>query len=124
MVECFGLRGSGHNEHKKTLVKTLIRQGIEFRHLSLNEMMQLPGVHIPLEVSSKPTQQRHLLVQALDIQLLVTNLCPEKSKQLVSELVKLGFVVHCYLKYEPAIARKQVVNLRHKSAKIQKVERP
>ena len=98
----------------------MIQEGIDFKQLNLNEMLQFPGVNIPADVSSKPTQKRYLMVKDLDIQLLATNLHTEKSKQLVREIIKLAYVVHCYQKDELAIARKQVVNLRWKSAEMQK----
>ena len=60
-------------------------------------------LQIPNEAYVKPANYKHLLMRPLDFQVLAASVQTQKGKELTTELVKLGFVVHCYREYEKQV---------------------
>ena len=68
-------------------------------------------LQIPTEAYVKPPNYKHLLMRPLDFQVLAASVQTQKGKELTTELVKLGFVCHCYREYEKQVlqCQKQVL---------------
>ena len=101
MVRWLGFQGESRYQ-KKNMKDTLNARSIHYIYLSINDLRKAADqvLEIPSEVYVKPQQYRHLLMRPLDFQVLAASVQTSKGKEVASELVKLGFVVHCYREYE------------------------
>ena len=84
------------------MIDTLNARSIHYIYLNTDDLRKAADqvLEIPSEVYVKPQQYRHLLMRPLDFQVLAASVQTNKGKEVASELVKLGFVVHCYREYK------------------------
>ena len=101
MVRWLGFQGESLYQ-KKNMIDTLNARSIHYIYLSIDDLRKAADqvLEIPSEAYVKPQQYRHLLMRPLDFQVLAASVQTNKGKEVASELVKLGFVVHCYREYE------------------------
>ena len=80
------------------------------RHISYIKVIH-QVLQKPTEDYVKPPNYKHLLMRPLDFQVLAASVKTQKGQELTTELVKLGFVVHCYREYEKQVlqCQKQVL---------------
>ena len=101
------------------MIDTLNARSIHYIYLSIDDLRKAADqvLEIPSEVYVKPQQYRHLLMRPLDFQVLAASVQTNKGKEVARELVKLGFVVHCYREYELEVKEqeKQVLQDKNKA---------
>ena len=101
MLSWLGFEGESHTQ-KLHMIQTLNARSIHYIYLSIDDLRKTVDqvLEIPSEAYVKPQQYRHLLMRPLDFQVLAASVQTKRGKEVASELVKLGFVVHCYREYE------------------------
>ena len=101
MVRWLGFQGESRYQ-KKSMIDTLNARSIHYIYLNIDDLRKAADkvLEISSEVFVKPQQYRHLLMRPLDFQVLAASVQTNKGKEVASELVKLGFVVHCYREYK------------------------
>ena len=112
MVSWLGFEGD--SKHKKhNMLRTLNARSIHYNYLYFEELQKVTHqvLQIPTEDYVKPPNYKHLLMRPLDFQVLAASVKTQKGQELTTELVKLGFVVHCYREYEKQVlqCQKQVL---------------
>ena len=87
---------------KLHMIQTLNARSIHYIYLRIDDLRKTADqvLEISSEAYEKPQQYRHLLMRPLDFQVLAASVQTKRGKEVASELVKLGFVVHCYREYE------------------------
>ena len=98
MLSWMGFEAESHTN----MIETLNVRSIHYIYLSIDDLRKTADqvLEIPSEAYVKPQQYRHLLMRPLDFQVLAASVRTKRGKEVASELVKLGFVVHCYREYE------------------------
>ena len=101
MLRWLGFEGESRTQ-KLHMTQTLNARSIHYIYLSIDDLRKIADqvLEIPSEAYVKPQQYRHLLMRPLDFQVLAASVQTKRGKEVASELVKLGFVVHCYREYE------------------------
>ena len=101
---------------KHNMIEPLNDRTIPYTYLNTDDLKKAVDqvLKIPTEVYDRPSNYRHLLMRPLDFQVLAASVQTKKGKEVVAELVKLGFVVHCYRQYEMEV--KEQRHLQEKQA--------
>ena len=101
MLSWLGFEGESRIQ-KLHMIQTLNARSIHYIYLSIDDLRKIADqvLEIPSEAYVKPQQYRHLLMRPLDFQVLAASVQTKRGKEVASELVKLGFMVHCYREYE------------------------
>ena len=99
------------------MIDTLNARSIAYIYLSIDlRKAEKQVLEITSETYVKPANYKHLLMRPLDFQVLAASVQTKRGKEVATELVKLGFVVHCYRKYELEVKeqKKQVLQDKNK----------
>ena len=101
MVSWLGFEGESRTQ-KLHMLRTLNARSIAYTYLNIDDLKNVADqvLEIPTEVYDRPQNYKHLLMRPLDFQVLVAGIQTKRGKEVATELVKLGFVVHCYREYE------------------------
>ena len=101
MVSWLGFEGESRTQ-KLHMMEALNARTIAYKYLNTEELKKAADqvLEIPTEVYDRPQNYKHLLMRPLDFQVLVAGIQTKRGKEVATELVKLGFVVHCYREYE------------------------
>ena len=101
MVSWLGFEGESRTQ-KLHMIEALNARTIAYKYLNTEELKKAADqvLEIPTEVYDRPQNYKHLLMRPLDFQVLVAGIQTKRGKEVATELVKLGFVVHCYREYE------------------------
>ena len=101
MVSWLGFEGESRTQ-KLHMIEALNSRTIAYKYLNTEELKKATDqvLEIPTEVYDRPQNYKHLLMRPLDFQVLVAGIQTKRGKEVATELVKLGFVVHCYREYE------------------------
>ena len=108
MVSWLGFEGESRTQ-KLHMIEALNARSIHYIYLSIDDLRRAADrvLEIPGEAYVKPKQYRYLLMRPLDFQVLAAGVQTNKGKVVASELVKLGFVVHCYREYELEVKKQE-----------------
>ena len=92
------------------MIQTPNARSIAYIYLSIDDLRKAADqvLAIPTEAYVKPQNCRHLLMRPLDFQVIAASVQTKRGKEVATELVKLGFVVHFYREYELEV-NKQVL---------------
>ena len=101
MVSWLGFEGDIKHQ-KSNMLRTLNARTIAYKYLNTDDLKKAADqvLQIPTEAYVKSSNYRHILIRPLDFQVLAASVQTKKGKEVATELVKLGFVVHCYREYE------------------------
>ena len=101
MVSWLGFEGASRTQ-KLHMIEALNARTIAYKYLNTDELKKAADqvLGIPTDVYDRPQNYKHLLMRPLDFQVLVAGIQTKRGKEVATELVKLGFVVHCYREYE------------------------
>ena len=101
MVSWLGFEGESLTQ-RLHMIEALNSRTIAYKYLNTEELKKAADqvLEIPTEVYDRPQNYKHLLMRPLDFQVLVAGIQTKRGKEVATELVKLGFVVHCYREYE------------------------
>ena len=101
MVSWLGFEGESRTQ-KLHMIEALNARTIAYKYLNTEELKKAADqvLEIPTQVYDRPQNYKHLLMRPLDFQVLVAGIQTKRGKEVATELVKLGFVVHCYREYE------------------------
>ena len=101
MVSWLGFEGDSKHQ-KSNMIYSLNARSIPYTYLNTNDLRKAADqvLEIHCEAYFKPQNCRHLLMRPLDFQVLAASVQTKRGKEVATELVKLGFVVHCYREYE------------------------
>ena len=101
MVRWLGFEGESRTQMLH-MIEALNARTIAYKYLNTEEFKKAADqvLEIPTEVYDRPQNYKHLLMRPLDFQVLVAGIQTKRGKEVATELVKLGFVVHCYREYE------------------------
>ena len=104
MVSWLGFEGESGNQ-KKHMLRTLNARSIAYTYLNIDELKKAADqvLQIPDEAYVKPPNYKHLLMRPLEFRQCSAMVQTKKGKEVVTELVKLEFVVHCYQRYEKQV---------------------
>ena len=104
MVSWLGFEGESRNQ-KKDMLRTLNAQSIAYKYLSIDDLKNATDqvLEIPNEAYVKPPNYKHLLMRPLEFRQCSAMVQTKKGKEVVAELVKLEFVVHCYQRYDKQV---------------------
>ena len=104
MVSWLGFEGESRNQ-KKDMLRTLNARSIAYKYLSIDDLKNATDqvLEIPNEAYVKPPNYKHLLMRPLEFRQCSAMVQTKKGKEVVAELVKLEFVVHCYQRYEKQV---------------------
>ena len=104
MVSWLGFEGESRNQ-KKDMLRTLNSRSIAYKYLSIDDLKNATDqvLEIPNEAYVKPPNYKHLLMRPLEFRQCSAMVQTKKGKEVVAELVKLEFVVHCYQWYEKQV---------------------
>ena len=112
MVSWLGFEGESGNQ-KKHMIEALTVRPILYKYLNIDELKNAADqvLEIPSEAYVKPPNYKHLLMRPLEFRQCSAMVQTKKGKEVVTELVKLEFVVHCYQQYEKQVLQveKQVL---------------
>ena len=112
MLSWLGFEGESGNQ-KKHMLRTLNARSIPYKYLDIDELKKAADqvLEIPTEVCDRPPNYKHLLMRPLEFRQCSAMVQTRKGKEVVTELVKLEFVVHCYQRYEKQVLQveKQVL---------------
>ena len=112
MLSWLGFEGESGNQ-KKHMLRTLNARSIPYKYLDIDELKKAADqvLEIPTEVCDRPPNYKHLLMRTLEFRQCSAMVQTRKGKEVVTELVKLEFVVHCYQWYEKQVLQveKQVL---------------
>ena len=112
MLSWLGFEGESGNQ-KKHMLRTLNARSIPYKYLDIDELKKVVDqvLEIPTEVCDRPPNYKHLLMRPLEFRQCSAMVQTRKGKEVVTELVKLEFVVHCYQRYEKQVLQveKQVL---------------
>ena len=112
MLSWLGFEGESGNQ-KKHMLRTLNARSIPYKYLDIDELKKAADqvLEIPTEVCDRPPNYKHLLMRPLEYRQCSAMVQTRKGKEVVTELVKLEFVVHCYQQYEKQVLQveKQVL---------------
>ena len=112
MVSWLGFEGESHTQ-KLHMLRTLNARSIPYTYLDTDELRKAADqvLEIPNEAYDRPPNYKHLLMRPLEFQQCSAMAQTRKGKEVVTELVKLEFVVHCYQRYEKQVLQveKQVL---------------
>ena len=112
MLSWLGFEGESGNQ-KKHMLRTLNARSIPYKYLDIDELKKAADqvLEIPTEVRDRPPNYKHLLMRPLEFRQCSAMVQTRKGKEVVTELVKLEFVVHCYQWYEKQVLQveKQVL---------------
>ena len=101
MVSWLGFEGESRTQ-KLHMIEALNSRTIAYKYLNTEELKKVADqvLEIPTEVYDTPQNYKHLLMRPLVFQVLVAGIQTKRGKEVATELVKLGFVVHYYREYE------------------------
>ena len=104
MVSWLGFEGESRNQ-KKDMLRTLNARSIAYTYLNIDDLKNATDqvLQIPDEAYVKPPNYKHLLMRPLEFRQCSAMVQTKKGKEVVTELVKLEFVVHCYQRYEKQV---------------------
>ena len=106
---------------KNHLIRTLDALSISYKYLNIEELKKAADqvLKIPIDAYVRSLNYKHLLMKPLEFQLYSALVKTQKGKAVATELVKLGFVVHCYRQYELEFKEqeKQVLQEKNKALK-------
>ena len=112
MVSWLGFEGESHTQ-KLHMLRTLNARSIPYTYLDTDELRKAADqvLEIPNEAYARPPNYKHLLMRPLEFRQCSAMAQTRKGKEVVTELVKLEFVVHCYQRYEKQVLQveKQVL---------------
>ena len=112
MVSWLGFEGESHTQ-KLHMLRTLNARSIPYAYLDTDELRKAADqvLEIPNEAYDRPPNYKHLLMRPLEFRQCSAMAQTRKGKEVVTELVKLEFVVHCYQRYEKQVLQveKQVL---------------
>ena len=120
MVSWLGFEGESRNQ-KKDMLRTLNARSIAYKYLSIDDLKNATDqvLEIPSEAYVKPSNYRHLLMRPLEFRQCSAMVQTKKGKEVVAELVKLEFVVHCYQRYEKQVLQDKNEVLQDKNEVLQ-----
>ena len=120
MVSWLGFEGDIKHQ-KSNMLRTLNAQTIAYKYLNTDDLKKAVDqvLQIPAEAYVKSSNYRHLLMRPLDFQVLAASVQTKKGKEVATELVKLGFVVHCYREYEMEVKEQEKQVLQDKNEVLQ-----
>ena len=120
MVSWLGFEGESHTQ-KLHILRTLNARSIAYTYLNIDELKKAADqvLQIPDEAYVKPPNYKHLLMRPLEFQVLAASVQTKKGKEVATELVKLGFVVHCYREYEMEVKEQEKQVLQDKNEVLQ-----
>ena len=104
MVSWLGFEGESRYQ-KHNMIEALNARTIHYIYLNIDELKNAADqvLEIPSEAYVKPQNYRHLLIRPLDFHVLAASVQTKRGGEVATELVKLGFVVHCYREYEKQV---------------------
>ena len=104
MVSWLGFEGESGNQ-KKHMIEALNVRSIPYKYLNMDELKNAADqvLEIPSEAYVKPPNYKHLLMRPMEFRQCSAMVQTKKGKEVVTELVKLEFVVHCYQRYEKQV---------------------
>ena len=120
MVSWLGFEGESKYQ-KKHMIEALNARTIPYKYLNIDDLKKAADqvLEIHCEAYFKPQNYRHLLMRPLDFQVLAASVQTKRGKEVATELVKLGFVVHCYRQYENEVLKQEKQALQGKNEVLQ-----
>ena len=120
MLSWLGFEGESGNQ-KKHMLRTLNARSIPYKYLDIDELKKAADqvLEIPTEVCDRPPNYKHLLMRPLEFRQCSAMVQTRKGKEVVTELVKLEFVVHWYQRYEKQVLQDKNEVLQDKNEVLQ-----
>ena len=120
IVSWLGFEGESKYQ-KHNMIEALNARTIPYTYLNTEELKKAADqvLQIPNEAYDRPANYKHLLMRPLDFQVLAASVQIKRGKELATELVKLGFVVHCYRQYEMEVKEQEKQALQGKNEVLQ-----
>ena len=120
MVSWLGFEGESRNQ-KKDMLRTLNARSIAYTYLNIDDLKNATDqvLQIPDEAYVKPPNYKHLLMRPMEFRQCSAMVQTKKGKEVVTELVKLEFVVHCYQRYEKQVLQVEKQVLQDKNEVLQ-----
>ena len=106
---------------KKHMIEALNARTIPYKYLNIDDLKKAADqvLQIPTEAYDRPSNYKHILIRPLDFQVLAASVQTKRGKEVATELVKLGFVVHCYRQYENEVLKEEKQALQGKNEVLQ-----